>query len=474
MATKVITVGLDPEVREWFSQVRPDWNLQPNAPTIDDMWSGLEQKTLSGDSRVVVISDQLAENDLENEFGVVVATFGRVATVFVLSYDPMVRRTLSRKVEEARNLYEYTENRFYIVPVGETDTEDPVERIEFGLTDFAGWYKEDVLPEEQFDDQKRGLVISSTSSKGGSGKTTVALLVATMLRQGSLASVRAGIEERPLSVCVVDLDIFDGQIGLVIGALQPTALNIATANDYSEDFVRKNLLHETRMDINALLAPKRVSAARYITPQQYQLMINRLATMFDVVILDTSVRFLDELLRDVAMPTSDAIMFVTNLGVNSIYGMSRWMDEMATPSKKSAPVDKDKIGVVVNQSMTGVGADRNLIQQAAKGASLLVAIPHDAQAVVSAMNHHNLSGLLRNHADISAAYFALAKKLIGSTGYKLSPVYESESSSASRAGSGAPTPAPAPARPAAASTPSTPANAAPATKQRNRLFGGRR
>ena len=61
-----------------------------------------------------------------------------------------------------------------------------------------------------------GRVIAFTSSKGGVGKSTTALSVATALVEQSKKAVAAGLEDRELKVCLVDLDTQDAQDGSLL------------------------------------------------------------------------------------------------------------------------------------------------------------------------------------------------------------------------------------------------------------------
>jgi Flp pilus assembly CpaE family ATPase len=109
---------------------------------------------------------------------------------------------------------------------------------------------------------------------------------------------------------------------------------------------------------------------------------------------------------------ADAVLFITNLSVGSVYGMTRWMDEVTSSVEDGGSgIPKEKIGIVVNQSLPNVGIDQKLLQQAASGATLLVAIPLDTAAVVAASNHNSLSDIVLKHNAISPSYYTLARKL---------------------------------------------------------------
>jgi cellulose biosynthesis protein BcsQ len=274
-------------------------------------------------------------------------------------------------------------------------------------------YTADEVAEIQNNLGEPGLIIASTSSKGGSGKTTNAMCTAITIAMGSRLASEQGSGTPPLKVCVVDMDVRDGQIGFSINQNSPSILTlyVNSEENITIDNIQKNVIHVPRFEIDCLLAPKRGRTADYLTPQFYLDVLHKLRLMYDLIILDTSVNYLDPLLGQVVYPESDAILLVTNLSKGAVLGMPRWMEEITSGEDGGPAVEKDKIGVVINQSLGGVGMDLDLVRRAAKGAPLLVAIPADNRAVTKASNEGTLNDLIRKHTTIGAEYFKLAQKV---------------------------------------------------------------
>lgn len=424
--TKVIIVSPE-SIHAYFTQAYPEWDTQTSLESIDDMWSGLQLGTLSTDTSLVIFNDAYLEN-FSDDLATAIATFAPEALVLVLFYDmDNIDRVGGLVAAKAREL-NLAQAKFYPIDtmgeIGqevyeafiqyEKDLNAPPEQLQVALEEEMGTVQpvEDQNAAEAAP-AKRGLTIASTSSKGGSGKTTVAICTASMLYHASRLAVEQGLREKPLNIVIVDMDTRDGQIGFLLGQSTPTALNIFLAQDRTTTTIAENLIYDERLGVHALLAPKRARTADYLTPEFYQDIIQKLGTMFDVVILDTSVNYLDKLLGKVVLPISDAVMFVTNLSIGSVYGMNRWMDEV-TSSKESggSAIAKEKIGIVVNQSAPDLGIDQELLTHAAAGAQLLVAIPLDTAGVVAASNHNRLSDIVLFHEDISPAYYQIARQLL--------------------------------------------------------------
>ena len=175
------------------------------------------------------------------------------------------------------------------------------------------------------------ITITVTSSKGGSGKSTASILLAGSIAR---ASADAG---RPLSVCLIDLDTRDGQVASLIGKFMPTALNIRVQPVWDEERIRRNLVHADGLDIDTLLAPIRPRTADTVGPDFYRTIVRSLQRMFDVVIMDTSVQYLEPLIGEVALGEADEILFVTTLASTAVQGMARALREITAPSRRVRP-----------------------------------------------------------------------------------------------------------------------------------------
>ncbi|MDP1876762.1 MAG: hypothetical protein Q8M17_04280 [Actinomycetota bacterium] len=247
------------------------------------------------------------------------------------------------------------------------------------------------------------VTITVTSSKGGSGKSTASILLAgTIARASALAG-------SPLSVCLIDLDTRDGQVASLIGKFMPTALNIRVQPVWDEDRIRRNLVHASGLGIDTLLAPIRPRTADTVGPDFYRTIIHSLQRMYDVVITDTSVQYLDPLIANVALPEADEILFVTTLASTAVQGMARALREMTAPVDESGlGIPREKIGIIVNQSVANVGMDRDQVLAAGLGVPVVGVIPLATKDVLTATNLNRMHALL-DHPLLGPAYNDLAR-----------------------------------------------------------------
>jgi cellulose biosynthesis protein BcsQ len=246
------------------------------------------------------------------------------------------------------------------------------------------------------------VTITVTSSKGGSGKSTASILLA-----GSIARASKDAGE-PLSVCLIDLDTRDGQVASLIGKFMPTALNIRIQPVWDEPRIRRNLVYTEGLDVDTLLAPIRPRTAETVGPDFYRTIIRSLQRMFDVIVMDTSVQYLDPLIAEVALPEADEILFVTTLASTAVQGMARALREITAPLDESGlGIPREKIGILVNQSVANVGMERDQVLAAGLGVPVVGVIPLATKDVLTATNVNRMYALL-DHPLIGPAYNDLA------------------------------------------------------------------
>lgn len=463
MSTKAIIVHPHAEVHGWVTTIMPDWDTQVPVSDVASTWAWLGDGTLSAKSEILLFSDSLFLSEPE-DFALAVANFAPNALVIVISEDASLNDDINAAVSAAVQQYGLDAAPYYFF---DTATEDPAAALTATVANYtpyaapvatpapasppapsfdslnqkaeptpaptAATPQRESAPRQEVSDDvassfpgytreelsylsnslgEPGMVVSSTSSKGGSGKTTVGMCLGLTVSIASRHAYEQQLTAAPLKIAVVDMDVRDGQIGFAINQTSPSILNFFVEEDKSIENLQKSMIHVPRYEVDMLLAPKRGRNGDYLTPQFYADVIKKLRLLYDLVILDTSVNFLDPLLSNFAYPESDAILFVTNLSKGAVFGMTRWMEEVTGAIENhSAGVNKDKVGVVINQSMGQVGMDLDLLQKAAKGAPLLVAIPADSIAVLGASNNGTLNELISKHELIATEYFKLAEKV---------------------------------------------------------------
>lgn len=258
----------------------------------------------------------------------------------------------------------------------------------------------------------RGQVIAVTSSKGGSGKSTVSITLASYIAKASIEAAKKGDVSAPLKVCVVDLDVRDGQVGFFAGQFRPNIMDIMALGEPTIENVKKGIISWDKFGCDLLLAVKHPRNATSISPGYYANVIQTLRSLYDVIILDTSVNYLDPLLERVAYPIADKILFVSDMSVASIFGCTRWIKETTESSDPDAlRVPKDKIAIIINKAMKEVNMSNEKIQVATKGLKVLAMIPHAASIITYATNTGEI-GQIINKKGINLSFKRIAEAVV--------------------------------------------------------------
>ena len=461
---RVIVVA-EPSIYALLSASTVSWVIQERQESVAAMWAGLSGGLLSANSRILVFTDPGAGGDRGETARAIVAMSAAGAHVFVVAWDQAQIGALSVAIDDAtvaqgfqsgslryhvltaelggRALLDGMRTPLYADITFPAEFPASVDRAlvrepspmsspsfaalppltapvatpvlpplgigqpSGGGSSAAAGACEELLARPPLPGQ---VTITVTSSKGGSGKSTASLLLAASIARSS----RLG--GRPLSVCLVDMDTRDGQIASLIGKYMPTALNIRVQPVWDELTIRRHLVHESELGIDALLAPIRPRTADTVGPDFYLTMIRSLQRMYDVVVMDTSVQYLDPLIAKVCLPEATEVLFITTLASTAVQGMARALREITAPVEESGlGIQRDKIGIIVNQSLAGVGMQREQILAAGLGVPVVGVIPLATKDVLTATNLHRMHTLL-DHELIGPAYNDLARTCIPGRG----------------------------------------------------------
>lgn len=144
---------------------------------------------------------------------------------------------------------------------------------------------------------KQAKIITVTSVKGGSGKSTTVLNIAGILSEKNLKTV------------IVDMDLYSGMIS--------AALNIESDNDIytmvddlggSRFKQIENYVKPYNENIDIISAPKDPRNVLKIHPSYIDIIINRLRYKYDVILIDTN-HIIDQI-NLVTFDLSDKIIYV--------------------------------------------------------------------------------------------------------------------------------------------------------------------
>lgn len=442
---RAIFIGV-PTVAKALSELRQEWDFIPSVPDIATFWEGLNSGAIDANIQVILTLDQFFDpTGTDTSLEQLIVTMGPYCFFGVVSYTPSMDEQLrervlyesySQGVSESSLYYPIdpkNPNRSFDVALQRFEREAPETAEEAAAilsgrpAGTAGKYsKEDYqvgpaassLGEVSESSEYLGQIVAVTSSKGGSGKSTIATTLSAYLAYASEASWRQKLEDRPLKVILLDLDVRDGQLGFLTGNSKPTVLHLAL-NGINEESLNETIIHSNRLKVDLLLAPKKPRSAEDTPPDFYIELLQQLRMRYDYIILDTSVNYLDPLLEKVSYPVADQIIFVSDIVLTSTFSMTRWIKELTKPRAQGGMgINTNKIGIVVNKALADVNMDSSKIERAALGLPILTAVSSNPKLVSHSVNMQSMELLLK-HPQIRYAIRKLARVIVGSK-YELS------------------------------------------------------
>lgn len=216
-------------------------------------------------------------------------------------------------------------------------------------------------------------VILTYSSKGGAGKTTVAVNLA------------AALSQRGKKVTIIDLDLASGDVHSFLGvnnaesiaelAEEPQPITPATIKTY---------VHPSASNIGVVCAPSAPQHASVVQPELVAKVITTLRTENDYVIVDCDQQLVNGSIarcNEEAMRAADLILFIVTPEVPTINGAYDMLNKYLSRFQGIT----DKIRLVVNKAGSASTITPSEIS-ATLGKPLFAAIPDDYGTVVQTLN----------------------------------------------------------------------------------------
>lgn len=233
--------------------------------------------------------------------------------------------------------------------------------------------------------QQAGKILTVFSAKGGVGCSTIAVNLAIALQQ-----------HLAVKVAVVDSSLQFGDVGVLLNLYARTTIAdlAATPDDLDSELINDVFISHNS-GIKALLAPPRPEVADTVTPALISSILQKLKSMFDIIIVDTG-SVLDDTVLNV-LDLSDKIIVVTTPEIPAIkdaklffevtealeYGRERIIFVLNKADKRiniraedieanikypiqgQLPLDERVVTTAVNQGVPYILGDKNsLISQA--------------------------------------------------------------------------------------------------------------
>ncbi|MDF2614270.1 MAG: putative response regulator receiver protein [Clostridia bacterium] len=215
---------------------------------------------------------------------------------------------------------------------------------------------------------KEGKVMTFFSSKGGVGKSILALNTAVILSK-----------EEKKKILLVDMDLQFGDLSMLVNKYNhKTILDAVDERQLDSYESIKPYLYKYNEKLDMLFAPGKPESAEYITKDSTQKIIELLKKEYDVIVVDTGVNFNDNTLY--ILDESEKIFLVSTMEIVSLKNTKLGMRIM-----QSLGYDKNKVKLVINRYTTNYGINRKDVEDVFKD-GIFAMIPEEEKTVNISVN----------------------------------------------------------------------------------------
>lgn len=233
-------------------------------------------------------------------------------------------------------------------------------------------------------------IVTVFGTKGGIGKTTVAVnLAAALARMGK-------------KVAVVDLDLQFGDVGVFFD-IDPadTIAELAQENDFSAEKVESYLrLHPSGVSI--LCAPRSPENAEAVSASHIERILGAIRPDFDYIILDTPPAFNDVTIT--ALEQSDRVLYLITLDISTLRNAKISLGILGSLGQR------EKTNIVVNREAESIITLRDA--EKIVRSPVFCRIPSDWKTATLSLNRGIPFVLDMPNTKLSAALYSLAR-LVG-------------------------------------------------------------
>ncbi len=223
-----------------------------------------------------------------------------------------------------------------------------------------------LMPNSELKNQ--GKLVAVFSTKGGTGKTTIAINLAVAL------AAKTGLETG-----IIDADLQFGDVALLLN-LMPRS-TIADLVQDAAQLDKKNLenyLVHFNHDVKVLAAPLRPEQAETVASRHLAAILKAMRANFAYTVIDTASVVSDSMLT--VLEASDIILVVAALDLPTIKNVKLCLEML-----ESLGYGNDKIKVVLNKITTDSGMETSEVEESLRY-KFAAAVPGDEQVVVSSVN----------------------------------------------------------------------------------------
>jgi pilus assembly protein CpaE len=247
-------------------------------------------------------------------------------------------------------------------------------------------------------DNSQFKTITVFSTKGGVGKTTIALNLALVI--GQMTEKRA---------VAVDLDLCSGNLALMAGVSWKRSIkDLVDDIDSLDKELIDSYCAQHSSGLKILSAPVNPDFVGFIQAQHIENILSLLSEVFNYVVIDAPSYIHDTLIP--ALEAADDILIVTTLDLASVQNLKQCLDLLQRLSMGS------KARVVVNRAGYSGGLKIKDIENEL-GMSVECVIPCNDKVSIDAVNMGKPLYSMAKHSQIGRRFEELARKIVDEEGF---------------------------------------------------------
>jgi pilus assembly protein CpaE len=365
------------DMDELRSNVRRMLNNQDNIKIIGEARNGKEtiEQVKELQPHIVLMDINMPEIDGLKATEVLAKECPNVQTVIM---------SIQSEQEYFRRAMKAGAKDFLVKPFSTNDLIDTIQNV------FTRWIKD---RPEVFSDEQTAEIITFFSTKGGVGRTTLAVNLA------------ANLATRGKQVLLVDASLQFGDVAITLNQpIKKSIANIIDAEEITIGEIEKNLVkHESGLDL--LLAPKEPAMAEAIKSEHLVEIINLIKSSYHYIIFDLPPSITDKELT--ILDKSDLVLLVATLEISSLKNT-----KICLKTFSDINFDTSKIKLILNKEIPNVGIGKQDLE-AGLSIPVYATVPMESEIAQRSLNHGEAFVLKASSSAIAKSIIGLADRIIG-------------------------------------------------------------
>lgn len=365
------------DMDELRTNVRRMLNNQDNIKIVGEARNGQETIALVKELQphIVLMDINMPEIDGLKATEILAKDFPNVQTVIM---------SIQSEQEYFRRAMKAGAKDFLVKPFSTNDLVDTIQNV------FNRWIKD--RPEILTNDQ-RAEIITFFSTKGGVGRTTLAVNLAV-----NLAS-------RGKQVLLIDASLQFGDVAITLNQpVKRSIFNVVEAKEITISEIEKNIVkHESGLEL--LLAPKEPAMAEAIKSEHLRTIIDQARGSYHYIIFDLAPNITEKELA--ILDKSDLVLLVATLEISSLKNT-----KICLKTFTDINFDMSKIKLILNKEIPNVGIGK---QDLESGLSIPVyaTVPMESEIAQRSLNHGEAFVAKAPTSAIAKSIIGMADRIIG-------------------------------------------------------------